>query len=60
MQVLPGQERPCGLVSDDFLGGPVVSKKKAAKKVNKKPITQKCCGAPKNGHYGTCKKGGKK
>lgn len=35
------------------------SKKKAAKKVNTHPITQKCCGAPKNGHYGTCKKAGK-
>lgn len=38
----------------------MVSKKKAAKKLNAEPTTQGCCGAPKNGHYGTCKKGGRK
>lgn len=38
----------------------MVSKKRAARKVNLEPITQPCCGAPKNGHYGHCKKGGKK
>ena len=35
----------------------MVSKKKAARKVNTRPITQSCCGAPKNGHYSTCKAG---
>ena len=39
---------------------PMVNKKKASKKVNSEPTTQPCCGAPKNSHYSTCKKGGKK
>lgn len=28
-------------------------------KRNAEPIYQDCCGAPKNGHYGDCKRKGK-
>lgn len=37
-----------------------VSRQKAQAKRNTEPVYQPCCGAPKNGHYGDCKRGGKK
>jgi hypothetical protein len=41
-----------------------MSKKAKRERRAAKPLlastTQSCCGAPKNGHYSTCQKGGKR